>query len=197
MELLPFAPEGRAVCVCMVRAPQTIKEDGGRGEIRGEVQGWASGEGSSILETTTRCWKCPAGYYPRTGQQMALKGTIGGSWPLVGDLSGRPEVLFTAKPRIGRPAGVSKKNSGPHPEGGHVVNEIAQSRCRGTHGAVQRRRQTMPKHDSSRTRGHDCMVGDADRMIICDGCEGCYHTYCNRLGMVPEGDWLCHRCCDA
>jgi hypothetical protein len=39
-------------------------------------------------------------------------------------------------------------------------------------------------------------LGDADCMIICDGCEDCYHTYCNGLDMVPEGDWFCHRCCD-
>ena len=36
-------PEGRAVCVLRLfwscRAFRTIKEDGGRGEIRGEVQG--------------------------------------------------------------------------------------------------------------------------------------------------------------
>ena len=32
-------PGGRAECV-LVEAPPTIKEDGGRGEIRGEVQEW-------------------------------------------------------------------------------------------------------------------------------------------------------------
>lgn len=35
-----------------------------------------------------------------------------------------------------------------------------------------------------------------DTMLLCDGCEGAYHTNCLRpaLELVPEGDWFCPGC---
>ncbi|KAH0620540.1 hypothetical protein JD844_021104 [Phrynosoma platyrhinos] len=38
--------------------------------------------------------------------------------------------------------------------------------------------------------------GDAESMVLCDGCDRGYHIYCIRpkLKAVPEGDWLCPEC---
>ncbi|OXB66044.1 hypothetical protein ASZ78_001531 [Callipepla squamata] len=38
--------------------------------------------------------------------------------------------------------------------------------------------------------------GDAESMVLCDGCDRGYHTYCIRpkLKIIPEGDWFCPEC---
>ncbi|XP_072485776.1 bromodomain adjacent to zinc finger domain protein 1A isoform X6 [Notamacropus eugenii] len=38
--------------------------------------------------------------------------------------------------------------------------------------------------------------GDAECMVLCDGCDRGHHTYCVRpkLKTVPEGDWFCPEC---
>ncbi|XP_021574909.1 bromodomain adjacent to zinc finger domain protein 1A isoform X2 [Carlito syrichta] len=38
--------------------------------------------------------------------------------------------------------------------------------------------------------------GDAENMVLCDGCDRGHHTYCVRpkLKSVPEGDWFCPEC---
>uniref|UniRef100_A0A2H6N2J6 Bromodomain adjacent to zinc finger domain protein 1A n=2 Tax=Micrurus carvalhoi TaxID=3147026 RepID=A0A2H6N2J6_9SAUR len=38
--------------------------------------------------------------------------------------------------------------------------------------------------------------GDAESMVLCDGCDRGYHIYCIRpkLKAVPEGDWFCPEC---
>ncbi|KAM9354471.1 bromodomain adjacent to zinc finger domain protein 1A isoform 1-T2 [Pholidichthys leucotaenia] len=38
--------------------------------------------------------------------------------------------------------------------------------------------------------------GDADNMLLCDGCDRGHHTHClrPRLKSVPEGDWFCPDC---
>ena len=38
--------------------------------------------------------------------------------------------------------------------------------------------------------------GGDEYMLLCDGCDHGYHTYCLRppLQCVPEGDWYCHDC---
>ncbi|XP_027275508.1 bromodomain adjacent to zinc finger domain protein 1A isoform X3 [Cricetulus griseus] len=38
--------------------------------------------------------------------------------------------------------------------------------------------------------------GDAENMVLCDGCDRGHHTYCVRpkLKTVPEGDWFCPEC---
>lgn len=35
---------------------------------------------------------------------------------------------------------------------------------------------------------------DEDRLLLCDGCNGAYHTYCIGLRRVPRGSWFCHFC---
>eukprot|EP00884_Botryococcus_braunii_P023215 jgi/Botrbrau1/9578/Bobra.106_2s0004.2 len=43
-----------------------------------------------------------------------------------------------------------------------------------------------------------CMVcdrgDDEDSMLLCDGCERGFHTWCVNLAGVPEGDWFCDEC---
>ena len=34
----------------------------------------------------------------------------------------------------------------------------------------------------------------ADVLLICDGCDLCYHIYCVGLDNVPHGDWYCEGC---
>ncbi|XP_031808713.1 bromodomain adjacent to zinc finger domain protein 1A isoform X1 [Sarcophilus harrisii] len=38
--------------------------------------------------------------------------------------------------------------------------------------------------------------GDAESMVLCDGCDRGHHTYCVRpkLKTIPEGDWFCPEC---
>ncbi|XP_076013145.1 bromodomain adjacent to zinc finger domain protein 1A [Genypterus blacodes] len=38
--------------------------------------------------------------------------------------------------------------------------------------------------------------GDADNMLLCDGCDRGHHTHClrPRLKSIPEGDWFCPDC---
>ncbi|GAB1297436.1 Bromodomain adjacent to zinc finger domain protein 1A [Apodemus speciosus] len=38
--------------------------------------------------------------------------------------------------------------------------------------------------------------GDAENMVLCDGCDRGHHTYCVRpkLKSVPDGDWFCPEC---
>ena len=39
--------------------------------------------------------------------------------------------------------------------------------------------------------------GGDEYMLLCDGCDHGYHTYCLRppLSIIPEGDWFCNDCC--
>nr|XP_033807234.1 bromodomain adjacent to zinc finger domain protein 1A [Geotrypetes seraphini]XP_033807235.1 bromodomain adjacent to zinc finger domain protein 1A [Geotrypetes seraphini]XP_033807236.1 bromodomain adjacent to zinc finger domain protein 1A [Geotrypetes seraphini] len=39
--------------------------------------------------------------------------------------------------------------------------------------------------------------GDAENMLLCDGCDRGHHIYCIRpkLKIIPDGDWFCPECC--
>ncbi|XP_063835602.1 uncharacterized protein LOC135084795 [Ostrinia nubilalis] len=42
-----------------------------------------------------------------------------------------------------------------------------------------------------------CLSGDnEDQLLLCDGCDKGYHTYCfkPRMDKIPEGDWYCWEC---
>eukprot|EP01083_Nonionella_stella_P312991 1121515_1 len=34
----------------------------------------------------------------------------------------------------------------------------------------------------------------ADRALLCDECDGCFHTHCLGLDEIPQGDWYCDTC---
>ena len=40
------------------------------------------------------------------------------------------------------------------------------------------------------------IAGDAERMLLCDGCDRGFHMYCLKppLKTVPSGDWFCTNC---
>ena len=33
-------------------------------------------------------------------------------------------------------------------------------------------------------------------LLLCDGCDGAYHTFCvtPSLREIPDGDWFCRQC---
>mmetsp|Transcript_5207 Transcript_5207/g.10623 ORF Transcript_5207/g.10623 Transcript_5207/m.10623 type:complete len:241 (+) Transcript_5207:272-994(+) len=37
---------------------------------------------------------------------------------------------------------------------------------------------------------------DADVMLLCDGCDAGFHTYCLHMDRIPVDDWYCKRCRD-
>ena len=42
-----------------------------------------------------------------------------------------------------------------------------------------------------------CHSGDKeDQLLLCDGCDKGYHTYCFKPPMedIPDGDWFCYEC---
>lgn len=58
--------------------------------------------------------------------------------------------------------------------------------------------QRTPRKDETycrRCKGMD----DPHLMLLCDGCDDCFHTYCCRppLDRVPDEDWYCEQCAHA
>ncbi|XP_073984371.1 bromodomain adjacent to zinc finger domain 2B toutatis isoform X5 [Rhodnius prolixus] len=50
---------------------------------------------------------------------------------------------------------------------------------------------------NAQTNCQFCHSGDnEDKLLLCDGCDKGYHTYCFKPKMenIPEGDWYCHQC---
>lgn len=42
-----------------------------------------------------------------------------------------------------------------------------------------------------------CQSGESeDKLLLCDGCDRGYHTYCfkPKMDKIPEGDWFCYEC---
>ncbi|XP_044744368.1 bromodomain adjacent to zinc finger domain protein 2B isoform X1 [Coccinella septempunctata] len=58
-------------------------------------------------------------------------------------------------------------------------------------------RVTARKYNSKLSNCQFCHSGDnEDKLLLCDGCDRGYHTYCFKPKMenIPEGDWYCHEC---
>uniref|UniRef100_A0A336LQU0 CSON001452 protein n=1 Tax=Culicoides sonorensis TaxID=179676 RepID=A0A336LQU0_CULSO len=55
----------------------------------------------------------------------------------------------------------------------------------------------IPKVRTSLQNCQFCQSGEnEDKLLLCDGCDRGYHTYCFKPQMtsVPEGDWYCYEC---
>ncbi|KAJ8924293.1 hypothetical protein NQ315_007086 [Exocentrus adspersus] len=58
-------------------------------------------------------------------------------------------------------------------------------------------KQTARKYNSKLSNCQFCHSGDnEDKLLLCDGCDKGYHTYCFKPKMenIPDGDWYCHEC---
>ncbi|OXU30225.1 hypothetical protein TSAR_013142 [Trichomalopsis sarcophagae] len=66
--------------------------------------------------------------------------------------------------------------------------------------SVSLKSATQNKQLMSSTQASNCQFchsGDnEDKLLLCDGCDRGYHTYCFRPKMenIPDGDWYCHEC---
>ena len=68
---------------------------------------------------------------------------------------------------------------------------------RGRNDTHQRRSGARSLEDPDEIRCMRCRrLDDDEQMILCDGCDSGYHTFCldPPLKSIPEGDWLCPHC---
>ncbi|PWA31798.1 hypothetical protein CCH79_00006511 [Gambusia affinis] len=87
---------------------------------------------------------------------------------------------------------------GKHQAGGPALSESAPAAW------ALRRSSSPPTVDTSAFVSQVdlvvCLVcgsgGDEERLLLCDGCDDSYHTYCliPPLHDVPKGDWRCPKC---
>uniref|UniRef100_A0A4W5KY76 [histone H3]-trimethyl-L-lysine(4) demethylase n=1 Tax=Hucho hucho TaxID=62062 RepID=A0A4W5KY76_9TELE len=121
-------------------------------------------------------------------------------------------LLFVQKPTL--PLDTSDKEYKPHDlaERQQFV-QPAESCCNSARRAKRMRAETEPGTEPCENRPnlrrrigsfvvdlYICLVcgsgSDEDRLLLCDGCDDSYHTFCliPPLNDVPKGDWRCPKC---
>lgn len=87
------------------------------------------------------------------------------------------------------------------------ASERKSSRKSSSSTATQSKKQSKAKckhssSESSESSEEDApcelcgKVGDDDKAILCEGCDGAFHIFCLNppLVAIPEGDWFCSTC---
>ncbi|XP_032306300.1 uncharacterized protein LOC6495241 isoform X5 [Drosophila ananassae] len=94
------------------------------------------------------------------------------------------------------------QTSSPSPASDSDSDFATRTKKSGGGGGGKRRRSQATKTNSSKYSNslqncQFCTSGEnEDKLLLCDGCDKGYHTYCFKPKMdnIPDGDWYCYEC---
>ena len=76
----------------------------------------------------------------------------------------------------------------------HVAGKIKSSSAPPTSAKVR----VVGKPHEDVANGTGCLVcgnhDNEEKILLCEQCDGEYHTFCVQLDDIPEGEWYCGKC---
>ena len=96
---------------------------------------------------------------------------------------------------------VPSSSSASEPRAGRQANRVARSSAgrrslKEASSEEEEEVQEVADCDDDLPCGVCGKLGDDDRAILCEGCDGAFHTFCldPPLEAIPDGDWFCSHC---